>query len=195
MGFEQKVLTDVTNARADAVAAGSQGPAQQAAAENTLTSTLRSLFAVVENYPELKANQNVLELQEQLTDDREPDLVLASALQRVVLDFNTAIATFPNVLLAGPSGLHEAGVLRRRARGRERPERGPQPELTRRTAGGTVAGTSFYEQIAANRRNSFLMAAFVVVLLALLGFTIGFAVFGSPAGGVARRSFAVLLGA
>ena len=53
MGFEQKVLTDVTNARAAAVAAGAQGPAQQAAAENALTGTLRSLFAVVENYPEL----------------------------------------------------------------------------------------------------------------------------------------------
>ena len=67
MGFEQKVLTDVTNARAAAVAAGAQGPAAQAQAENALTGTLRSLFAVVENYPELKANQNVLELQEQLT--------------------------------------------------------------------------------------------------------------------------------
>ena len=67
MGFEQKVLTDVTNARAAAVAAGAQGPAQQAAAENVLTGTLRSLFAVVENYPELKANENVLSLQEQLT--------------------------------------------------------------------------------------------------------------------------------
>src|SRR2546430_5631080 len=67
MGFEQKVLTDVTNARANAVAAGAQGPAAQAQAENMLTGTLRSLFAVVENYPELKANQNVLELQEQLT--------------------------------------------------------------------------------------------------------------------------------
>src|SRR5437667_11764632 len=67
MGFEQKVLTDVTNARAAAVAAGAQGPAAQAQAENMLTSTLRSLFAVVENYPELKANQNVLELQESLT--------------------------------------------------------------------------------------------------------------------------------
>ena len=66
MGFEQKVLTDVTNARAAAVSAGAQGPAQQAAAENALTGTLRSLFAVVENYPELKANQNVLELQEHL---------------------------------------------------------------------------------------------------------------------------------
>src|SRR5688572_8611219 len=67
MGFEQKVLTDVTNARAAAVSAGAQGPAEQAVAENALTSSLRSLFAVVENYPDLKSNVNVLELQEQLT--------------------------------------------------------------------------------------------------------------------------------
>src|SRR5512140_3167435 len=64
MGFEQKVLTQVTEARANAVAAGAQGVAAQAQAENTLTSTLRSLFAVVENYPDLKANQNVLSLHE-----------------------------------------------------------------------------------------------------------------------------------
>src|SRR5437870_12995455 len=67
MDFEQDVLTRVTQARANAVAAGAQGPAQQAAAENVLTGALRSLFAVVENYPELKANQNVSQLQEQLT--------------------------------------------------------------------------------------------------------------------------------
>ena len=82
MGFEQKVLTDVTNARAAAVAAGAQGPAQQAAAENALTGTLRSLFAVVENYPELKANQNVLELQEQLTTTENQISFCAPALQR-----------------------------------------------------------------------------------------------------------------
>ena len=82
MGFEQKVLTDVTNARAAAVAAGSQGPAQQAAAENALTGTLRSLFAVVENYPELKANENVLALQEQLTTTENQILVRPPALQR-----------------------------------------------------------------------------------------------------------------
>jgi heat shock protein HtpX len=58
-----------------------------------------------------------------------------------------------------------------------------------------VAGTSFYDQIAANRRNSFLMAAFVVVLLALLGFTIGYAVFGSVEGGIGTTVVAVLLGA
>src|SRR3954468_7048214 len=67
MSFEQKVLTDVTNARAAAVSAGAQGVAAQAQAENALSSTLRSLFAVVENYPDLKANQNVLSLQEEIT--------------------------------------------------------------------------------------------------------------------------------
>ena len=104
MGFEQKVLTDVTNARAAAVAAGAQGPAQQAAAENVLTGTLRSLFAVVENYPELKANENVLALQEQLTTTENQISFSRQHYNATVLDFNTAIATFPNVLLAGPFG-------------------------------------------------------------------------------------------
>ena len=58
-----------------------------------------------------------------------------------------------------------------------------------------MADASFYDQIAANRRNSFLMAAFVVVLLALLGATIGYAVLGSPQGALLVLSFAVLLGA
>jgi LemA protein len=104
MGFEQKVLTDVTNARANAVAAGAQGPAQQAAAENALTSTLRSLFAVVENYPDLKANQNVLELQEQLTTTENQISFSRQHYNATVLDYNTSIATFPNVLLAGVFG-------------------------------------------------------------------------------------------
>ncbi len=96
MGFEQKVLTDVTNARAAAVAAGAQGPAQQAAAENALTSTLRSLFAVVENYPELKANQNVLSLQEQLTTTENQISFSRQHYNATVLDYNTNIATFPS---------------------------------------------------------------------------------------------------
>jgi len=104
MGFEQKVLTDVTNARAAAVAAGGQGPAQQAAAENMLTSTLRSLFAVVENYPDLKANQNVLELQEQLTTTENQIGFARQHYNATVLDYNTGIATFPSVLIAGPFG-------------------------------------------------------------------------------------------
>ena len=104
MGFEQKVLTDVTNARAAAVAAGAQGPAAQAQAENMLTGTLRSLFSVVENYPELKANQNVLSLQEQLTTTENQIAFSRQHYNATVLDYNTTIATFPNVLLAGPFG-------------------------------------------------------------------------------------------
>jgi LemA protein len=104
MGFEQKVLTDVTEARANAVAAGSEGPREQAIAENALTSTLRSLFAVVENYPDLKANQNVLELQEQLTTTENQISFARQHYNATVLDYNTSIATFPNVLIAGPLG-------------------------------------------------------------------------------------------
>ena len=104
MGFEQKVLTAVTNARAAAVAAGAQGPAAQAQAENMLTGTLRSLFAVVENYPELKANQNVLALQEQLTTTENQISFSRQHYNATVLDYNTSIATFPNALIAGPFG-------------------------------------------------------------------------------------------
>jgi LemA protein len=104
MGFEQKVLTDVTNARAAAVAAGGQGPTQQAAAENALTGTLRSLFAVVENYPELKANENVLALQEQLTTTENQISFSRQHYNASVLDYNTSIQTFPSVLIAGMFG-------------------------------------------------------------------------------------------
>src|SRR5918997_5971167 len=104
MGFEQQVLENVTAARANAVAAGGQGPAQQAAAENALTSSLRSLFAVVEAYPELKANQNVLELQEQLTTTENQIGFARQHYNAVVLDYNTSIATVPNAFIAGPMG-------------------------------------------------------------------------------------------
>jgi LemA protein len=104
MGFEQSVLENVTEARAAAVAAGSQGPREQAQAENMLTGALRSLFAVVENYPELKASQNVLELQEQLTTTENQIGFARQHYNATVLDYNTSIATFPNLLIAGPLG-------------------------------------------------------------------------------------------
>jgi LemA protein len=104
MGFEQQVLTQVTEARANAVAAGAKGPQEQAAAENALTGTLRSLFATVENYPELKANRNVLELQEQLTTTENQISFARQHYNATVLSYNTSIATFPSVLIAGPLG-------------------------------------------------------------------------------------------
>jgi LemA protein len=104
MDFEQDVLTKVTEARAGAIAAGAQGPAQQAAAENMLTGALRSLFAVVENYPTLKANENVLSLQEQLTTTENQIGFSRQHYNATVLDYNTGIQTFPAVLIAGIFG-------------------------------------------------------------------------------------------
>jgi LemA protein len=104
MQFEQDVLTRVTEARANAVSAGAQGPAQAGQAEGILTGALRSLFAVVENYPELKANQNVLELQEQLTTTENQISFSRQHYNATVLDYNQTIATFPSLLLAGPFG-------------------------------------------------------------------------------------------
>jgi LemA protein len=104
MDFEKGVLTQVTEARAAAVAAGSQGTAAQAQAENALTGTLRSLFAVVENYPQLKANENVLSLQEQLTTTENQISFSRQHLNATVLEFNNSLQTFPNVLIAGPMG-------------------------------------------------------------------------------------------
>jgi LemA protein len=104
MDFEQDVLTKVTEARANAIAAGAQGTAAQAQAENVLTGTLRSLFAVVENYPQLKANENVLNLQEQLTTTENQISFSRQHLNATVLDFNNGIQVFPAVLLAGPLG-------------------------------------------------------------------------------------------
>ena len=104
MAFEQQVLTQVTEARSNAIAAGAQGPAASAAAENALTQSLRSLFAVVENYPDLKANQNVLSLQEELTTTENQISFSRQHYNATVLDYNTTLQTFPSVLIAGPFG-------------------------------------------------------------------------------------------
>ena len=106
MGFEQDVLTRVTEARANAVAAGAQGTVtqQQVQAENALSGALRSLFAVVENYPQLKANENVLALQEQLTTTENQISFSRQHYNATVLDYNNTIQTIPSVLIAGPLG-------------------------------------------------------------------------------------------
>ena len=104
MGFEQKVLTDVTNARAAAVAAGAQGPAQQAAGRERPDRHPALAVRRRRELPELKANQNVLELQEQLTTTENQISFSRQHYNATVLDYNTAIATFPSVLIAGPFG-------------------------------------------------------------------------------------------
>ena len=106
MGFEQDVLTRVTEARANAVAAGAQGQVtrEQVQAENQLSGALRSLFAVAENYPQIRANDNVLALQEQLTTTENQISFSRQHYNATVNEYNTTIQTIPSVLIAGPLG-------------------------------------------------------------------------------------------
>ena len=107
MDFEQETLTKVIEARGAAVSAQQAGPAkaaQAAQAENFLTGALRQLFALVENYPDLKANQNVLELQEELTTTENQIGFSRQHYNSIVREFNTSIQTFPTVLIAGMFG-------------------------------------------------------------------------------------------
>ena len=106
MGFEQDVLTRVTEARANAVAAGAQGTVtrEQVQAENQLSGALRSLFAVAENYPQLRSNDNVLALQEQLTTTENQISFSRQHYNATVNEYNTTIQTIPSVLVAGPLG-------------------------------------------------------------------------------------------
>lgn len=107
MEFEQETLTRVVTARTAAVSAQAAGPggaAQSAQAENFLTAALRQLFALVENYPDLKANQNVLQLQGELTTTENQIARTRERYNATVRQFNTAIQRFPGVLMAGPMG-------------------------------------------------------------------------------------------
>ncbi len=110
MDFEQETLTRVIEARGAAVSAsqaGAAGAAQSAQAENFLTGALRQLFALVENYPDLKANQNVLQLQEELTTTENQIGFARQHYNSTVRDFNTSIQTVPSVFIAGMFGFKE----------------------------------------------------------------------------------------
>ncbi len=95
---EQEVLDNVTRARAQLEQAG--GAAQAAQADNMLTGALRTLFAVSENYPQLRANENFLELQRELSDIEEKIAFSRQFYNRNVMDFNTRIQVFPSVIIA-----------------------------------------------------------------------------------------------
>jgi LemA protein len=99
---ERGVFEEVTQARAQAI--GAQGVAQQAAAENMVTSALKSLFAVAEAYPDLKANQNFLALQEELSGTEGKIAYARQFHNDTVQGYNTRIQTFPTVFIARSMG-------------------------------------------------------------------------------------------
>ncbi len=95
---EDKVFEKVTEARSQAMQSGS--PASAAKAENIFRETLKSLFAVAEAYPELKANQNFLELQTQFQELEDNIEAARRYYNAVVRDYNNLTETFPSVVIA-----------------------------------------------------------------------------------------------
>ncbi|HEY8081882.1 MAG TPA: LemA family protein [Acidimicrobiales bacterium] len=99
---EKGTFEAVTQARANAVAAGATGdPAKIGPAENALSGTLRSLFAVAENYPQLRAVESFLQLQESLTATEDKIEYARRYYNTSARDYNIALQTFPRNLIAG----------------------------------------------------------------------------------------------
>lgn len=103
---ERETFERVTQARN--VAMGAHGVAAQAEAENVLTATLKTLFAVAESYPELKANENFLGLQEELASTENRIGFARQHYNDVVSQYVTAIQSFPSNLVANPFGFKPA---------------------------------------------------------------------------------------
>lgn len=99
MAYERQTLENVIKARSQAAAATVIKDKQEA--ENFLTSSLRSLFVLVENYPDLKANQNLLRLQEELTTTENRISFARQYYNDEVMFYNTAIQRMPNFIIAG----------------------------------------------------------------------------------------------
>ncbi len=102
---EKSVFEDVTAARANGLSAS--GPAATAKADNMFQQTLKSLFAVAEAYPDLKASQNFQELQAELTDTEDKIQASRRFYNGVVRDFNTKRKTFPTSLFASMLGFKQ----------------------------------------------------------------------------------------
>lgn len=99
---EKGVLENVTTARANAMRGGS--PAERAGAEQALTAALANLYAVSENYPDLKANTNFIELQNQLSDIEAKIAAARRFYNNSISEYNTAIEQFPANLIANKFG-------------------------------------------------------------------------------------------
>ena len=105
-GHEKSVFEDVTAARAGLMNAN--GVKEIGEANNQLTNTLKTLFAVAENYPELKANENFKELQAQLAESEDKIAYSRQFYNDTVLMYNNKCQTFPSNLIAGLFGFKEA---------------------------------------------------------------------------------------
>ena len=104
---EKQVFEDVTEARANVVNATAEGPKAAAKAENQFEGALKSLFAVAEAYPDLKASQNFQQLQGELTDTEDKIMAARRFYNGGVRDLNTKIQTVPTNMVAGMAGIKQ----------------------------------------------------------------------------------------
>ena len=117
---ERGTFEAVTQARANAQKA--QGPAETAAAEGILGQALGRLFAVAEAYPELQADENFRQLQDELAGTENRIAVSRQVYNDTVLSYNNAIQTFPGVVIAGPFGFDKREFFESDATQREAPQ-------------------------------------------------------------------------
>lgn len=109
MTHERQTLETIARARSGAVAAASSGNvAQIGTAEAQLAGALRGFYAVAENYPDLKANQNFMALQEELTSTENKIGFARQYYNDAVLKYNTACETIPSNIMAGIGGFQKA---------------------------------------------------------------------------------------
>ena len=120
---ERGTLEEVVKARNAAITAS--GPAQQAAAENQLSGALRQLFALSEAYPDLKANQNMISLQEELTSTENKVSVARQAFNDSVMEYTTKRESFPDAIFANMFGFGPAELLQ----ATESPEERKAPQV------------------------------------------------------------------
>jgi LemA protein len=104
---EREVFENVTKARANALSAQDQGVKATAKAENQFEQALKSLFAVSENYPQLRATENFQKLQDELTDTEDKIMASRRFYNGVVRDFNTKRTVFPTNIFANMLGFKE----------------------------------------------------------------------------------------
>jgi len=117
---EKQLFENVTKARSEAMQA--KTPEEHAKAENALTATLKSLFAVAENYPELRASENFAKLQDELSDTENKIQASRRFYNGNVRDFNTRMQVFPNNLIAGILGFKKYEFFEIEEMERETPE-------------------------------------------------------------------------
>jgi len=103
---EKKIFENLASARASLI--GAKGPREKAIANNTLDSALKTLFAVAENYPDLKASKNFSDLQEELADTENKIAYARQFYNSNIMDYNTKLGVFPYFLVANILGFKPA---------------------------------------------------------------------------------------